>query len=106
MKKEISVNERLQLVQSAAKAAGVNLTLTNMKIYFKLLDFAKEAGDRALVDASGIRFEATTQELTKYCSCSPRMITDTLRKLRDCGVIKYMINTPKPSIITIFDKYR
>lgn len=102
MKEKVHVNDILTRVQAAAKQNGVNLTYTNNKVYLALLNYAKDKNDEVINGAKGIRFHVTTHEFAKYCSVSPRIVTESLRKFSDCGVIKYTTNRPYPSVVTLY----
>lgn len=105
MNDNISVNEIFTKLQSAAKEHGLNLTYTNMKVYLKLLEYAEESEVGAIRGRSGVRFNVTVTKLAAYCSVSPRIVTETLRTLNSCGVIKYVTNKPDPSIVTLIQRF-
>lgn len=104
---EINVNDILAKVQAEARKKGEALTYTNMRVYLKLIEYAKENCNKdTVVDyRNGIKFNLTTAGFSKYCDVAPRMITDTLNKLNECGVIKYTINKPKPSVVILFKNF-
>lgn len=100
-----SVNEILTRIQAAAQEKNVDLTYTNMRVYLMLLDYAKKNNDIITSDHSSVRFYVTTLELVDFCSVAPRTITESLRKLKESGIIKYATRKPKPSVITLFKAY-
>lgn len=109
------VNGIIEKLQAAAKKHGVALTFTNMRVYFKLLEYVEESMDEKNEEAmedkkilktfKGVRFEMTTVSFARKFNVAPSLITDTLRKLNTCGVIKYIINSPNPSVIEMYDEY-
>lgn len=107
MSGKTSVNDILIRIQAAARKQDVNLTYTNMRVYLKLLDYAKEYKDTIEVinDFHGMRFDITTLVLANYCSVAPRTITESLRKLKDCGIIEYTIKKPLPSTVKLYRRY-
>lgn len=105
MNENISVNEIFTKLQTVAKAHGLSLTYTNMKVYLKLLEYSEESDVGAIRGRSGVRFNVTVTKLAAYCSVSPRIVTETLRTLNSCGVIKYVKNTPDPSVITLIQRF-
>lgn len=107
MSDKTSVNDILIRIQAAAREHDINLTYTNMRVYLRLLDYAKEYKDsmEIISDFHGIRFDVTTLVLARYCSVAPRTITESLHKLKDCGIIKYKIHKPNPSTLTLYRRY-
>lgn len=105
MNENISVNDIFTKLQATARQHGISLTYTNMQVYLKLCEYAEESSVSAISGINGVRFNVTVAELAAYCSVSPRIITVTLRKLNDCGVIKYTTNKPYPSVVTLFKQY-
>ena len=107
MNDNVSVNDILSNVQAAAYQAGLSLTYTNMKIFFKMIDYIHDIKnkDRVIFDHNGARFNFTTNTFANYCSVSPRMVTDTISKLQICGVIEYTIKKPKPSVIKVLKDF-
>lgn len=99
--REFNVNDILAKIQTVSQEKGIRLTYTNMMVYLKLIEYAKKNESAAVNYYNSVRFSVTTVGLAKYCSVAPRMITDTLNKLSECGIIKYKINKPKPSIVTL-----
>lgn len=105
MKERISVNDILTRVQAAAKQNGVSLTYTNNRVYLQLLEYVKDNSGIVIHDVKGIRFHVTTHELAQYCSVSPRIITESLRKFNKCGIIKYTTNRPNPSVVLLYKQF-
>lgn len=105
MSKKLSADDILKRVLEQAQAHGIRLTFTNMRVYLRLLEYTKEHKKLVVKSIHGVRFNATTFELAEYCAVSPRMITDSLRKFKDCGVIRYEIHKPKPSVITLLKDF-
>ena len=99
-----SVNEILTRLQIAAKKNATRLTFSNSKVYLKMLDFACDSIN-SITSSKGVRFNCTTLELAEYCSVSPRIITESLHKFAKCGIIKYTINTPNPSIVLMYKEF-
>lgn len=102
---KVTVNEILIRIQAAAREHNINLTYTNMKVYLKLLDYAKEYKDKVEIDFHGMRFDVTTHELARYCLVAPRTVTESLHKLKDCDVIKYTTKRPDPSTVKLYKEY-
>lgn len=100
-----TINDILSRVQEAARENGVSLTYTNTKVFLSLLDYAEDHIDDAVRDIKGVRFHATTLELARHCSISPRIVTESLRKFSECGIIKYTTKRPRPSVITIYKHF-
>lgn len=98
-----SMNEILMALQVEATANGVNLTYTNKMVYLKLIELAEAKAEEDY--SVWVRFYATNAELVKYCNAAPRMITDSIRKLEACGVLKYKVNSPKPTAFTLVKRY-
>lgn len=105
MIEKISVNDILIRIQTAAKEHDVNLTYVGMKVYLKLLEYAEDGISEAQEEPKGVRFYLTTHSFARYCSVSPRTVTDTLRKLKECGIIKYTVQTPGPSVIVLYNQF-
>lgn len=105
MIERVSVNEILIRIQAAAKKHDVNLTYVGMKVYLKLLDYAEDEISGSQEEPKGVRFYLTTHAFARYCSVSPRTVTDTLRKLKECGIIKYTVQTPGPSVIVLYNDF-
>ena len=105
MSKRPSADDILKRVHNKAQDSGINLTFTNLRVYLGLLDYAKKHKKLVVKSVHGFRFNATTFELAEYCAVSPRMITDSLQKYKACGVIKYEIYKPKPSVITLCKEF-
>lgn len=107
MNEKTSVNDILIRIQAAAREHDINLTYTNMKVYLRLLDYAEEYKNsiETVSDFHGIRFDVTTLVLARYCSVAPQTITESLRKLKDCGIITYITNKPNPSTVKLYKRY-
>lgn len=107
MNGETSVNDVLIRIQAAAREHNVNVTYANMMVYLKLIEYSKEYKNTVEVvgDSKSIRFEITTLVLAKYCNVAPRTVTESLRKLKECGVIDYTINKPLPSTVRLYRRY-
>lgn len=107
MIEKTSVNDILIRIQAAAREHDINLTYTNMKVYLKLLDYAKDYRQsiEVIEDFHGMRFDVTTHVLARYCSVAPRTITESLHKLKDCGIISYTTNKPNPSTVKLYKRY-
>lgn len=103
MNKRASVNDILIHIQAVAVEHNINLTYTNKMIFLKLIDFVEENSSADL--PLWIRCNITTLALANYCSVSPRMITDTLHKLDECHIIKYIARKKNSSVVTIYKKY-
>ena len=91
MSEYASTNDILIRVQETAREKGIRITFANMKVYLMLLEYSKECKDdiEIIDDIKSIRFEITSLELAKYCNSTNRIVLDSLRKLRDCGIIDY-----------------
>ena len=103
MSKRASVNDILIRIQAIATENGIKLTYTNMTVYLKLIDYAEENSEKDL--PVWTRFSVKTLVLAEYCSVSPRIITETLKKLHNCGIIRYSVKHPYPSVVTLYKKY-
>lgn len=103
MKKRLSINDIFIKIQAAALKNEVNLTYTNKMVFIKLIDYAEE--NDSIDYPVWTRFNVKTSVLAKYCSVSPRIITESLRKLNQCGIIKYIVQHPNPSVVTLYKKY-
>lgn len=103
MTKRASVNDILIRIQAVASKKEVKLTYTNKMVYLKLIDFAEE--NSTMDFPVWIRCQIKTIELARYCSVSPRIITETLRRLHQCGIIKYTVKHPYPSVIQLYKTY-
>lgn len=102
---KLPINDILIRIQAVAKENGVNLTYVGMKVYLKLLEYAEDEMSGAQEEPKGVRFYLTTHAFARYCSVSPRTVTDTLRKLKQCGIIKYTVQTPGPSVIVLYNDF-
>ena len=106
MSEQIDVNEILARIQETAREHGVNLTYTNCSVYLKLLDYAEENSNIVTQYVDAIRINITTMGLAKYIgSISPRIITDSLKKFSECGIIKYTVNKPNPSTVVLYRRF-
>ena len=102
---EFVINDIYLKLQEIAKEHSIKLTYADMCIYIQLIEYAKENNEIAVDYPNEVRFSATVQNLSKYCSTSANKITNTLNKLKDCGVIKYATKAPFPSTITLLQQY-
>lgn len=104
---KVCVNDILTKIQAVAQKKGIRLTYTNMRVYLKLVEYAEENKDTDTVVnyLNSVRFNITTAGFAEYCSVAPRMVTDTLNKLKECGVIKYTTNAPNPSVVMLMKRY-
>lgn len=106
MSEQIDVNDILARVQATARENGVNLTYTNCSVYLKLLDYAEENSNIVTHYVDAIRINITTMGLAKYIgSTSPRIITESLKKFSECGIIKYTVNKPNPSTVVLYKRF-
>ena len=105
MSGKISVNDVLINIQTAAKKHGVRLTYSNSKVYLKMLEYTGQSECSSIEDSKGVRFNSTTLDLAEFCEVSPRIITETLRKFVECGLIKYTVNHPNPSTILMYRQF-
>ncbi len=104
MTKRCSVNDILTRLQMAAKENGVKLTFSNSKVYFKMLDFAFESKN-SITNNKGVRFNCTTLELAEYSAVSARIVAESLHKFAKCGIIKYTVNKPNPSVVLLYKEF-
>ena len=102
---DFNLNDVLVRIRQAATEKGIKLSYSNSMVYFKLIEWTEQHKELTVEDGRGIRFSITTAELAEFCSLSPTVITDSLRKLSKCGVIKYMTKTPKPSVVTLIKSF-
>lgn len=100
-----SVDKILTRIQEAARENGIGFTYTNNRVYLAILDYVKDTSGVVLNGKNEIRFNVTTLELAEYCSVSPRIITESLRKFHKCGIIKYITNHPNPSVIMLYKRF-
>lgn len=105
MSSDFNMNEVLVRIRQAASDCGVKLSFSNSMVYFKMIEWTEQFKEMTVEDSRGVRFAITTAELAEYCSLSPTVITDSLRKLSSCGIIKYKTNKPKPSVVTLHKSF-
>lgn len=104
MRNICSVNEILTRLQAAAKEKNIKMTFSNSKVYLKMLDFACDS-QNSITSNKGVRFSCTTLELAEYCSVSARIVAESLHKFAKCGIIKYTVNTPNPSVVMMYKEF-
>ena len=102
---DFSLNDVLVRIRQVATENGVKMSYSNSMVYFKMIEWTEQHKELTVEDSRGVRFAITTAELAEFCSLSPTVITDSLRKLSKCGVIKYMTNAPKPSVVTLYKSF-
>ena len=103
MKETASVNDIIIRIHTKALEHNIDLTYSNTKVYLKLLDYAKENDN--VVDRSGVRFFVSTQGLARYCGVAPRIISESLKKLNECGIINYIPKKASPSTVKLLREY-
>lgn len=103
MSKKMSINDIMMTVQTVANENGEELSYTNKMTYLKMIEYAEKYSAKDC--PVWISFEVTTVGFAKYCQVSQRMVTETLRKLDACGVLRYRVKHPHPSIVTLYKKY-
>lgn len=101
---EYTENELIEDLQYAAASKGINLTYTHKLFFLKLLDYARENGDYC---PEGIKILMSIEDLSKCLSISSRMVSQSLKIFKDCGIILRCENKktfPRSTNVTILKK--
>lgn len=77
-------NEIIETLQAAAAKKGVKLTYTHKLFFVKLLTYACKYGQNC---PEGIMVLMPIDDLAAYLSISTRMVSQSLKVLRDCDII-------------------
>lgn len=104
MSLDFNLNDVLVRINQVATEKSVKLSYSNSMVYFKLIEWMERQEHKG-EDSREVRFYITTAELAEFCSLSPTVITDSLRKLKKCGVINYVTRNPKPSVVTLYKRF-
>lgn len=102
MGNEINVNEILLRVQERAQAAGVTLTFDNLQLYMTLLNFPQECPQEVAEGIKEYRFWVTGKSLVEQSGLSRSVVYDSLQKLSQCGLIKYVSGGKRPSMVYLY----
>lgn len=105
--KDVTDAEILERLNLAAKETGVVLTYTHKLFFLRLLNFCASEGREI---NNGLEVTKSTKQLSVALDISPRAVTQSLKRLLDCGAIqRHAGEKPFPScyayVTTINSKF-
>jgi DNA-binding MarR family transcriptional regulator len=82
--KDVTDAEILERLNKAAKEKGIVLTYTHKLFFLRLLNLCASEGRET---ENGLEITKSTQQLAVALNISPRAVTQSLKRLLDCGAI-------------------
>lgn len=102
MGSNVNVNEIILRVQKRAQTAGVSLTFENIQLYITLVEFSLSCPQEVAENMKEYRFLVTGKSLVEKSGLSRGVVYDSLQKLSQCGLIKYVSGGKRPSMVYLY----
>lgn len=99
---EVRYNNFFTDIQSIGSEKSVNLTYSNKRIYFSLLQCVLSYHCESQITENGVSLRTTISELAESCDVSRSTVSSSLQKLQKCGLVTVQ-KEEKPFFVTVLD---